>query len=217
MKKHSLNFQLSIFLFLLSIFIASGCTKKVTKVDMAGHSVTQDEVIKEAVTEEKLTSEELIEEEAVEDKEASTEAISEEIPEIEEPIAETIGELPAIERKFDVAQEVGGLLPVFFDYDRYVLRKDTRGILQRNADRLRNKSMIKVSIEGHADERGSNEYNLALGDRRARSVKMYLSDLGVTVELSTVTFGEEKPVCRESFEECWSKNRRVEFVIAEPD
>lgn len=195
---------------------------------MAGHLVTQDEVMvdKEAATEEELTSEkhiiskeieELIEEEAVEDKEASTEAISEEIPEIEEPIAETIGELPAIEKEFDIVREVGGLLPVFFDYDRYVLREDTREILKRNAEWLRNKSLIRISIQGHADERGSNEYNLALGDRRARSVKMYLSDLGVPVELSTMTFGEEKPVCRESFEECWSKNRRVEFVIAGPD
>ena len=73
--------------------------------------------------------------------------------------------------------------------------------------------MVRISIQGHADERGSNEYNLALGDRRAKTVKMYLADLGVTADLSTVTFGEERPVCLESFEECWSKNRRAEFVV----
>ena len=80
-------------------------------------------------------------EEAVEDRKVEPEAIS------------------------DLTKEVGGLFPVFFDYDKYALREDTRETLKGNAEWLRNKSSIKISIQGHADERGSNEYNLALGDR----------------------------------------------------
>jgi peptidoglycan-associated lipoprotein len=187
--------RLIILFAILSIFIVSGCAKKVSKVDMEGRAATEE---MEPVTEEEFPAEEEIMGEEIE------ELVEEEVMEEEVVTPEAIS---------DVVQEVGGLLPVYFDYDRYSLRKDTKEILQRNADWLSNKTSIKVRIEGHADERGSNEYNLALGDRRARSVMMYLSDLGVTAELSTVTYGEERPVCSESMEECWSKNRRAEFVI----
>jgi peptidoglycan-associated lipoprotein len=194
------NAYLIILFFVVSVFIVSGCTKKVSKLEMAGQTVIQDEILEEEETaveeeftpEERILSEELeehIEEEAVEDRKVESEAIS------------------------DLTKEVGGLFPVYFDYDRYVLRADTRETLKRNAEWLRNKLVVRISIQGHADERGSNEYNLALGDRRAKTVKMYLADLGVTADLSTVTFGEERPVCLESFEECWSKNRRAEFVV----
>ena len=73
---------------------------------------------------------------------------------------------------------------------------------------------MRVEIEGHADERGTNEYNLALGARRTQAVKAYLTTLGVSLDrLSTISYGEELPVCREKTEECWQKNRRAHFVI----
>lgn len=201
MKTSNNRMYLIILFFVVSVFIVSGCTKKVSKLEMTGQTVMQEGVLeeKEAVVEEELAFEErilseeleehIIEEEAIDDRKIEPEAIN------------------------DLTKEVGGLFPVFFDYDRYALGEDTRKTLKRNAEWLRNKSSIRISIQGHADERGSNEYNLALGDRRARTVKMYLTDLGVTAELSTVTLGEEKPVCLGSFEECWSKNRRAEFVV----
>ena len=82
------------------------------------------------------------------------------------------------------------------------------------ADFLRENPDIYITIEGHCDERGTNEYNLALGDRRAESAKSFLVDMGIEAyRISTVSYGEERPLCNESDEECWSKNRRDQFVI----
>jgi peptidoglycan-associated lipoprotein len=79
---------------------------------------------------------------------------------------------------------------------------------------LRANPNAAVTIEGHCDERGTNEYNLALGDRRADSAKSYLVDLGIAASrLTTVSYGEERPVCSQQNEECWSKNRRAHFVV----
>jgi peptidoglycan-associated lipoprotein len=72
----------------------------------------------------------------------------------------------------------------------------------------------KLTVSGHADERGTTQYNIALGARRADSARKYLSDLGVATKLDTVSFGEEKPLCADSSEECWTRNRRVEFQVA---
>lgn len=103
----------------------------------------------------------------------------------------------------------------YFDLDKADLRPDAREALTKTADFLRNYPTIKVSIEGHCDERGSTEYNLALGDRRAASVKQFLVSLGISADrLSTVSFGKEKPFCMESNEECWQQNRRGHFVMA---
>jgi peptidoglycan-associated lipoprotein len=101
----------------------------------------------------------------------------------------------------------------YFDYDKADLRPDARAALAKTADFLKNYAQIKVTIEGHCDERGSTEYNLALGDRRASAVKQYLVSLGISADrLSTVSFGKEKPFCTESNEACWQQNRRGHFV-----
>jgi peptidoglycan-associated lipoprotein len=103
----------------------------------------------------------------------------------------------------------------YFDLDKADIRADAREILAHDADFLRNYPQIKVSIEGHCDERGSTEYNLALGDRRAAAVKNYLVSLGISADrMSTVSYGKEKPVCAESNEGCWQQNRRGHFVKA---
>jgi len=101
----------------------------------------------------------------------------------------------------------------YFDYDSAELRPDARQALQRTADFLKNYPQARVTIEGHCDERGSTEYNLALGDRRANAVKQYLVSLGVPVErLTSTSWGKEKPFCMESTESCWQQNRRGHFV-----
>ena len=102
---------------------------------------------------------------------------------------------------------------MYFNYDESSLSDDTRAKLARNADLLKTTQLL-VTIEGHADERGTNEYNLALGDRRANAVRDYLTSLGVDAgRLRTLSYGEERPVCTESDESCWSQNRRAHMVI----
>jgi peptidoglycan-associated lipoprotein len=103
----------------------------------------------------------------------------------------------------------------YFDLDKADIRPDAREALSHTAEFLRNYPQLKVTIEGHCDERGSTEYNLGLGDRRAAAVKQYLISQGISADrLNTVSFGKEKPFCTESTEECWQKNRRGHFVKA---
>ena len=106
------------------------------------------------------------------------------------------------------------LKDVYFDFDRYDLRADARDILKTNAAWLKQNPASSVEIEGHCDERGTSEYNLALGAKRAQTAKEYLVNLGVAHQrLSTISYGEELPVCSEANEECWQKNRHDRFVI----
>ncbi len=103
---------------------------------------------------------------------------------------------------------------IFFDYDQYSVREDARANLGANARALKDRPSIRITIEGHCDERGSEKYNLALGDRRANSAKEYLISLGVeSGRIDTISFGEEQPFCEESDEECWQLNRRAHFVM----
>jgi len=106
------------------------------------------------------------------------------------------------------------LKDIYFEFDRYDLTEETRKILTENAKVLLAHTSLILQIEGHCDERGSNEYNLALGERRAVSAKLYLIKLGVPGNrLSTISYGEEMPVDAGHTEEAWAKNRRCHFVI----
>ena len=104
---------------------------------------------------------------------------------------------------------------VYFDFDKSDLRQDARDVLSKNAETiLKSLAGLKIKIEGHSDERGSAEYNLALGERRAKSVQNYLTTLGVKAEsLSVVSYGKEKPAVNGNDESAWAKNRRAEFVV----
>ena len=103
----------------------------------------------------------------------------------------------------------------YFDLDKADIRPDAHVALAKTAEFLKNYPQVKVTIEGHCDERGSTEYNLGLGDRRAAAVKQYLLSLGVSGDrMSTVSYGKEKPFCMESTEACWQQNRRGHFVKA---
>ena len=109
----------------------------------------------------------------------------------------------------------GPLKDVFFAFDRYELSPDARAVLKANADWLKSNPAAKVQIEGHCDERGTVEYNLALGSKRAEAAKDYLSSLGIAADrLSVISYGEEIPVCKEQSESCWEKNRRDRFVVS---
>ena len=108
----------------------------------------------------------------------------------------------------------GPLKDIYFDFDRYDLRPDARETLKANANWLKANPSARVEIEGHCDERGTNEYNLALGAKRAQAAKDYLITLGIAKQrLSTKSYGEELPVCRENSEECWQKNRHDRFAV----
>jgi peptidoglycan-associated lipoprotein len=106
------------------------------------------------------------------------------------------------------------LVDAFFDYDQNSLRDDARATLQKDASWLSRWSQTAINVEGYCDERGTAEYNLALGERRAAAVKEYLESLGVSgSRVHTVSLGKEARFCQESNEGCWSKNRRAHFVI----
>ncbi|MCU0613633.1 MAG: peptidoglycan-associated lipoprotein Pal [Desulfobacterales bacterium] len=103
---------------------------------------------------------------------------------------------------------------VYFDFDQSMIRPDAQEVLRKKAEFLRENSMVSVVIEGHCDERGTAEYNLALGERRALAAKAFLMDLGISSSrLSTISYGEERPIDPRSNEEAWARNRRAHFVL----
>ncbi len=137
---------------------------------------------------------------------------------IEEELVEEIiirGEDDAIvETGAALAEEAKSVLKdVYFDYDKYNIRPDARPVLDSVAQFLYKNKQYNVVVEGHCDDRGTNEYNLALGEKRAKSAQSYLSSLGVLPSrIMILTYGEEKPLCTEQDESCWKSNRRVHFA-----
>ncbi len=108
----------------------------------------------------------------------------------------------------------GYLKPAFFDYDKADLRADARDVLTANANWLRKHPTVAFTIEGHCDERGTAQYNLALGDRRANAAKEYLVSLGIEAgRIKTVSYGKERPFATAHDEDAWAKNRRAHFVV----
>ena len=107
----------------------------------------------------------------------------------------------------------GPLRDVNFDFDRYELRPDMREILKGQVTWLKANPQVRVEVEGHCDDRGTDEYNLALGAKRAESVKRYLIEGISPNRLASISYGEELPLCKEQNESCWAKNRRAHFVV----
>jgi peptidoglycan-associated lipoprotein len=111
----------------------------------------------------------------------------------------------------------GGLQPVYFDYDRSSIRADARATMKAIAARLKAHPAEKIRVEGNCDERGTKEYNVALGQRRAATAKKYLTDMGIASgRMSLLSYGKERPVCTAGSEECWQKNRRADFAVVSP-
>jgi len=116
---------------------------------------------------------------------------------------------PSLEELFS-----GRVRDIYFDYDKSDIREDAKPTLTEAADFLKQNSSIKISIEGHCDERGSEEYNLGLGDRRAVATKNYLVSLGISGDrINTISYGKERPQCHEATEDCYQKNRRAHSVM----
>ena len=115
-------------------------------------------------------------------------------------------------RSFEVST---GLKDIHFKFDKYDLDSDSKRILQENAEFLKSNQDLHVEIQGHSDERGTNNYNIALGERRAHSTKKYLVSQGVdSSSVHVISYGEEKPFCFSSNETCWFQNRRAHFMVS---
>ena len=107
-----------------------------------------------------------------------------------------------------------GLQTVHFGYDTYTLDSETKTTLGSNAQILKDKASVKIQVEGHCDQRGGIQYNVALGEKRANSVKKYLQDQGIAADrITVISFGKEKPIDNGTTEEAYAKNRRANFVI----
>lgn len=130
-------------------------------------------------------------------------------------------QLAKIESEDEIKQtkeERGRFNDIYFDFDMYNIRPDAKPVLEEVASWMLKNTNTKLLIEGHCDERGTNEYNLALGDRRGKAARDYLIALGVASQrIEIISYGEEKPTCTDQTEECWAKNRRAHFItIREP-
>jgi len=118
---------------------------------------------------------------------------------------------PPPPKEFEARAE---LRAIHFDFDKYAIRPGDAKILDANAEWLKSNPDSLVLIEGHCDERGTNEYNMALGDRRAKATLNYLLSRGVqSTRMSTISYGEERPLCTQHNEACWSQNRRAELKV----
>ena len=113
-------------------------------------------------------------------------------------------------------KDTSSLQDIYFRFDKYDLDDQSRGTLRQNARYLQANSGAAIEIQGHCDERGTNNYNIALGERRAHSTKMYLVSQGISSRrIHTISYGEERPFCFDSNDACWLKNRRAHFRISE--
>ncbi len=177
-------------LVILLLILMVGCSKKYTRAP-EGAGAPEGEATEE------MAASEGIEEEFVEEVIATRE---------DDKIGESV--ISPEEEAKSVFKDV------LFDYDKYNIRQDARPILDNVATFLYKNKKFNVVIEGHCDERGTNEYNLALGEKRAKAVQSYLSSLGVlSSRVMVLTYGEEKLLCTDQDESCWQKNRRAHFVL----
>ena len=184
---------------LLMLILAVACGLAMSVGGCAKKKVTTEEEMKGTAVEEQAPPPQKIYEESSAAKQESLEAQS-------SPMEQ--------EAKVLEGRTSAPLLPIYFDFDKSNIRQDQRERLEKNAEYLKQNKMVRVRIEGNCDERGTNEYNMALGDRRALSAKKYLMNLGVNGDrLHTISFGEEKPLVHGHDEYSWAQNRRDDFVI----
>jgi peptidoglycan-associated lipoprotein len=182
----------------LSIFALYGCPKS---ADVSSAPESQPQKV------EKTPAEVAAEAKAAEEKKAAEAAAAAAAAKAAEE------EAAAKER---AAKEAAGLKAIYFDFDKSFVRDDAKAVMKANAAWLKANPKAKVRIEGNCDERGTIEYNQALGQRRAASAKKYLTDLGISGKrISLISYGKEKPVCKESTEDCWQQNRRADLAAAE--
>lgn len=173
---------------------ASGCAKKKVKSDEAAvapmESAVQDDGMKKGIADEGMATK----------------------PEsLDSAAASRLSKHVVLEGRTH-----GPMVPVYFDFDRSNIRDDQRERIEKNAAFIKSNSSVTVQIEGNCDERGTNEYNMALGERRAQSAKKYLVNLGVAGNrLQTLSYGEERPLLFGHDELSWAQNRRDDFLIVD--
>jgi len=206
-KKSSCIF---IFILCLGVFLA-GCPKKTIVVNREQPSVRESEEAS------RLEAERAAKEakEAKEVKERELARIKEE--EAKMPQGRELEKSLVAKKESGIEGEVFEsklLKDIHFNYDKYDIDREDEGILKENAAFLKKNPKMKIQIEGHCDERGTTEYNLALGERRANSAKKYLVSLGITSDrISTISYGKERPLDRGHNEQAWAKNRRDHFIV----
>ena len=195
-----------VILVLLLALVALGCPKKTVMREEP--SATQSAADRERArleAEQALREKEAREREAREREEAARRAQAE----FEKSLVAK--KYPGIEGE---VLESSLLKDIYFDFDRYDVRSQDTETLKQNAALLTKYPNVKIQVEGHCDERGTQEYNLALGERRANSAKRYLASLGIPSDrVSIISYGEERPFDPGHTEEAWAKNRRAHFVI----
>ncbi len=195
MEKHTMD-RIAIclvILFLSSLFLISSCAKAPVRTNVP--KLTPEEAARQAAAEEARRQ---LEAERLRRQRAGEAGL--------EDLYSSKAELKALE-KFQNED-------IHFPFDSYVLNADAQKILDKKVEWLQKHPGIKIIIEGHCDERGSNEYNLALGERRANSAKQYLVNAGISAErIHTISYGEERPLALGSDEASWAINRRAHFIV----
>ncbi|NVO00889.1 MAG: peptidoglycan-associated lipoprotein Pal [Geobacteraceae bacterium] len=211
-------FLKSIVAFSLPLVFLSGCAKDQVKPDegispekSASAAVAKKEAALVKPTVDNSAAEKAAADRAAAEKAAADRAAAEKAAADRAAAEKAAADRAAAEKAAAVTLS---LKTVYFDFDSYILRQPDRDTLYKNAEYLLKKYKGKVKLEGHCDERGSDEYNLALGENRAKAALNYLVTLGVpSDQLSVVSYGKEKPVDNGHTEEAWAKNRRVEFTV----
>lgn len=179
-----------VFIMLVSLVFTMGCSKKYAKAPEATGAESRTAVKATGVTEEntEMVTDISVPQNTVADQDIRSNASEE--------------DLAALSNE------------VLFDFNKYMIRQDARPLLNSSASYLKNRKQVNIVIEGHGDERGTNDYNLALGEKRAKAVRDYLASLGISgSRMNPITYGEERPVCAEQHEDCWQKNRRAKIVV----
>ena len=199
--KKKLLLCLSLLLVIPGLLIVSSCAKKTVKVDLSAQT-QEDEAAKLAA--EKAKQEEIARQNLARQQETAK----------QRALAEKRRQEEAAKRQIIAARNLFMNENVYFDFDKSDLKHEDQEVLKRKAEWLRNNPGESIIVEGHCDERGTNNYNLALGDRRAQSAQNFLIDLGIAESrLTRISYGEEHPADPRHNSEAWSQNRRDHFVL----
>jgi len=204
------NFFRVLLLLSIGLFLVSGCAKDQVKPD---EGIAADKKVTSASSQNQAAIDKAAADKAAADRAAAEKAAADKAAADKAAADRAAAEKLAAEQAALEAAK-SQLKTIYFDYDSYILSQAERDTLFSNAEYILKKYKGKVKLEGHCDERGSDEYNLALGENRAKTAMNYLITLGVPAErLSIISYGKEKPVDSGHTEEAWAKNRRVEFTI----
>jgi peptidoglycan-associated lipoprotein len=197
MKKLNRLYPVLVLIVALAL-LAPSCAKKKISTDTATTAAAEEEARRKA--EEEARRKELQRQKEIEEETLKEESLASEMEE-----ERKLTELAMFKNE-----------DIYFEFDSIRLDPEAQEILRKKAAYMKSNPNVRVTIEGHCDNRGTNEYNLALGDRRAHSAKVFLIDLGINESrLKTVSYGEERPIDPNENEEAWARNRRAHFVINE--